>query len=51
MIYRITEDDNVYEAGLNEQQVVSKLIDILKTKEMSLLIVDHNVPGKNLRIF
>lgn len=51
VIYRITEDDNVYEAGLNEQQVVSKLIDILKTKEMSLLIVDHNVPGKNLRIF
>jgi len=51
VIYRITEDDNVYEAGLNEQQLVSKLIDILKTKEMSLLIVDHNVPGKKSKDF
>ncbi len=46
VIYRITNDDTIYETELNEQQLVSKLIDILETKEMSLLIVDHSVPGK-----
>jgi cell division control protein 6 len=36
---------------LNEQQLVSKLIDILETKEMSLLIVDHSVPCKKSKDF
>lgn len=46
VIYRLTNNDAIYETGLNEQQLVSKLIDILENKEMSLLIVDHSVPGK-----
>lgn len=46
VIYRITNDDAIYDTEINEQQGISKLIDILKTKEMSLLIVDHSIPSK-----